>query len=87
MKVTFVRFLRCSHGATAIEYGLIAVLIAATLTASLTGAGRALAAAYDGVQAALASIEPAAGGGGRPPGKGSGKGDSGNGKGNGGPSG
>ena len=55
MKATLARFLSCSRGATAIEYGLIAVLVAATLATSLTAAGQSLAKAYDGVEAALAS--------------------------------
>lgn len=54
MKATFVRFLSCTRGATAIEYGLIASLIAVTLVASLTGAGQSLSKAYDGVRDALA---------------------------------
>ena len=55
MKATFVRFLGCTRGATAIEYGLIASLIAVTLVASLTSAGQSLSSAYDAVRDALAS--------------------------------
>ena len=56
MKAFFIRFLGCDRGATAVEYGLIAVLIAATIIASLTGVGRSVANAFESVNAALANL-------------------------------
>ena len=50
------RFLKDESGATAIEYGLIAALIAVVLVASLQGVGTALESAFkkieDGVSGA-----------------------------------
>jgi Flp pilus assembly pilin Flp len=82
MKATFLRFFGCSRGATAIEYGLIATLIAVMLAASVTSAGQSLADAYDTIRAAIASLDQPNGG--PPAGKGNGNGNNGNGNGNGG---
>lgn len=43
---TFARFLRCEDGATAIEYGLIAALIAIALIAALTAVGTGINGAF-----------------------------------------
>ncbi|TAL34284.1 Flp family type IVb pilin [Phenylobacterium sp.] len=44
------RFLKDESGATAIEYGLIAALIAVVLVASLQGVGTALEGAFDKIK-------------------------------------
>ena len=45
------RFLKDESGATAIEYGLIAALIAVVLVASLKGVGTALEGAFSKIEA------------------------------------
>jgi len=45
------RFLKDESGATAIEYGLIAALIAVVLVASLQGVGTALEGAFQKIEA------------------------------------
>lgn len=42
----FIRFLRCEKGATAIEYGLIATLIAIFLIIALTVVGTGINSAF-----------------------------------------
>ena len=44
------RFLKDESGATAIEYGLIAALIAVVLVASLKGVGGALSGAFGKIE-------------------------------------
>lgn len=56
MKAFLIRFIGCERGATAIEYGLIAVLIGATLIASLSGVGQSVRTAFETVETALASL-------------------------------
>jgi pilus assembly protein Flp/PilA len=47
------RFLKDESGATAIEYGLIAALVAVVLVTALTAMGGKLAATFGAVSAAL----------------------------------
>jgi pilus assembly protein Flp/PilA len=47
------RFLKDESGATAIEYGLIAALIAVVLVAALTTLGKNLSTTFTSVSAAL----------------------------------
>lgn len=47
------RFLKDESGATAIEYGLIAALIAVVLVGALTALGANLSATFDAVSAKL----------------------------------
>lgn len=49
----FIKFLRDEEGATAIEYALIAALIAVVLVVSLTNVGTALVAIFAKIIAAL----------------------------------
>lgn len=54
--VQFVRqFVRDEEGVTAIEYGLIAALIAVTIIVAVTAVGQNLDAVFDFVAAALAT--------------------------------
>ena len=80
------RFARCASGATAIEYGLLASLIAGVLVLSLAVLGSSVGAAFADAAAVLpggaAASQP---GGGPPPGAGNGNGNHGRGLGNGGP--
>jgi pilus assembly protein Flp/PilA len=46
-------FLRDENGATAIEYGLIAALIAVVIIAALTALGTALTTTFSGVATAM----------------------------------
>jgi pilus assembly protein Flp/PilA len=65
MRDTLVRLLREDDGASAIEYGLIAGLIAVGLVTALTDAGTALRTVFETIAGALSD---AAGGiGGDPP--------------------
>ena len=45
-KETLLRFIRCNSGATAIEYGLIAALIAVVMIGVLTNVGTKLSATF-----------------------------------------
>jgi len=54
MKKLFVRFAKDESGATAIEYGLIAVGIAVAILASVQGVGDALITLFDGIAGDLA---------------------------------
>jgi pilus assembly protein Flp/PilA len=80
------RFGRCVSGATAIEYGLIASLIAAGLVISLGALGDSVGGAFSAARAALPDTAAARSqpGGGPAPGIGNGKGNNGRGRGNGG---
>lgn len=51
MSKFMTRFLKDESGATAIEYGLIAALIAVVLVVSLQGVGDALKGAFDKIEA------------------------------------
>ena len=50
MRNLFKNFIANESGATAIEYGLIAALIAVVLVASLQGVGTALEGAFDKIK-------------------------------------
>lgn len=50
MSKFMTRFLKDESGATAIEYGLIAALIAVVLVASLQGVGTALEGAFEKIE-------------------------------------
>lgn len=56
------RFLRDEEGVTAIEYGLIAALIAIAIIAGATVAGDQLKIIFDYIGDALSDAAPAAGG-------------------------
>ena len=60
MKKLFVRFLKDESGVTALEYGLIAALIAVVIIASVTTLGTNLAAQFGAIATAISG----AGGGG-----------------------
>ena len=49
------KFVRDEEGVTAIEYGLIAALIAVVIIASVTLVGSKLAAVFNSIQATLAA--------------------------------
>jgi pilus assembly protein Flp/PilA len=49
----FSRFVRDESGATAIEYGLIATLIAVAIIGVLTSVGSSLSTTFSSVQSAL----------------------------------
>lgn len=53
MKDQIVKFWRDEEGATAIEYGLIAGLIAVGLLAALTGIGKELSDVFDKIWGSL----------------------------------
>lgn len=55
MKI-FARFMKDESGATAIEYGLIAALIAVGIIASATLLGDELAALFDQIRLTLAGV-------------------------------
>ncbi|MEJ2801733.1 Flp family type IVb pilin [Comamonadaceae bacterium PP-2] len=54
MKNAVIRFLKDEEGATAIEYGLIAGLIAVAIAAALTALSGELTALFGRIEAALA---------------------------------
>jgi len=54
MKNLFKRFIKDESGATAIEYGLIAALIAVAIIAGLQGIRGELTGTFEAVEAALA---------------------------------
>ena len=60
MKNVFSRFLKDESGATAIEYGLIAALIAVAVITALTTMGENLEATFDGISAELTAAAPPA---------------------------
>ena len=82
MRATPARFLRCERGATAIEYGMVASLIAVVLVVAVAALADSLESTFQGVDAALPQTGNS--GHGPPPGIGNGDGNNGNGKGNGG---
>jgi pilus assembly protein Flp/PilA len=53
MKTTIARFIRDENGATAIEYGLIAALIAVVVIAAATSVGSNLSATFNSVATKL----------------------------------
>jgi pilus assembly protein Flp/PilA len=53
MRKIFKSFLRGQDGATAIEYGLIAALIAVVIVGGVTAVGTKLSATFDTVQSNL----------------------------------
>jgi pilus assembly protein Flp/PilA len=53
MKYSAIDFLENESGATAIEYGLIASLIAVFLIAALTSVGTRISAVFSEIQAAM----------------------------------
>ncbi len=53
MNKVFARFLKDESGATAIEYGLIASLIAVAIISSVTNVGTAVSAKFTTISAAL----------------------------------
>lgn len=80
-----MRFIRCQRGAAAIEYGLLAALIAGAIVLSIGLLGDSLRTTYTRVTALLPNAGAA--GHGPPAGAGNGAGNNGNGLGNGGPNG
>ena len=58
MKNLFTRYMKDESGATAIEYGLIASLIAVVLIAVLTNVGTQLNAKFGEVENALTAAAP-----------------------------
>lgn len=55
----FARFLKDESGATAIEYGLIAALIAVAIITAVGAVGGSTAATFDKVDAELTGAAPA----------------------------
>jgi len=53
MNKVFARFLKDESGATAIEYGLIASLIAVAIISSVTGVGTAVSSTFTVISSAL----------------------------------
>lgn len=53
MKQAFLRFLRDEEGATAVEYGLIAALIAVAIILSITDLGDKLKEVFETIKNAL----------------------------------
>ncbi len=64
MKTLFSRFAKDESGATAIEYGLIAALVAVVIIGALQVLGTNLSATFARVSGSLTAAAPAAGGGG-----------------------
>ncbi|MDF3837001.1 Flp family type IVb pilin [Cupriavidus basilensis] len=60
MKNALVRFIRDEQGATAIEYGLIAGLIAMGMVAGATTLGSNLSSAFSNLGAKILALLPAA---------------------------
>jgi pilus assembly protein Flp/PilA len=60
MKTLLNRFVRDESGATAIEYGLLAALIAVVIIGAVRALGVQLDAIFDAVTAALGGAMPAA---------------------------
>lgn len=54
------RFIRDEEGVTAIEYGLIAALIAVVIIVSVTNVGTALSDVFQGIADELGWVAPAA---------------------------
>jgi pilus assembly protein Flp/PilA len=58
MKTLFNRFVQDESGATAIEYGLIAALIAVALIAALNLVGDSLTATFTSISTELTNAQP-----------------------------
>jgi pilus assembly protein Flp/PilA len=54
----FIKFLRDEEGATAIEYALIAALIAVVIAVALTPLGKKLADIFESITATLSTAVP-----------------------------
>ena len=54
--MALVKFVREENGVTAIEYGLIAALIAVAIIAALTLLGEALSANFSKIQSSINSV-------------------------------
>ncbi len=61
--VQIYKFLTDEEGATALEYGLLAALIAAAIVASATNLGQSILDAFVFITSAMQSAATAAGGG------------------------
>ena len=57
MKSLINRFSRCESGATAIEYGLIAALIALAIITAVTSLGTTLSNTFDSVKNGIAGTK------------------------------
>lgn len=57
---TVARFVNDESGATAIEYGLIAALIAVGIIAAATALGGSLSSLFDGISDKLDTVDPMA---------------------------
>jgi pilus assembly protein Flp/PilA len=53
MNISIKNFIKCESGATAIEYGLIAALVAVAIITALTNMGSKLKGTYGNVSAKL----------------------------------
>ena len=58
MKTLFARFLKDESGATAIEYGLIAALIAVVAITAMTSIGDGLTSTFDSIADELNGAAP-----------------------------
>ncbi|MCM2563360.1 Flp family type IVb pilin [Lutimaribacter sp. EGI FJ00015] len=58
LKTQFDKFIRDTSGATAIEYGLIAALVAVAIIAALTALGTDLTELFGGISTELESATP-----------------------------
>lgn len=56
MRKALVQFLRDEEGATAVEYGLIAALIAVVIMLSVSNVGTQLKAVFDSIVTQLTSV-------------------------------
>jgi pilus assembly protein Flp/PilA len=52
---TFVKFVKNESGATAIEYGLIAALIAVVIIGGIASVGTSLSSTFNGISTTLSS--------------------------------
>lgn len=59
----FRKLIKNEEGATAIEYGLIAALIAVAAITAMTGIGKQLSNTFENVSNAMKTPTPAGGGG------------------------
>ncbi|NTV95096.1 MAG: Flp family type IVb pilin [Thiobacillus sp.] len=62
MKETILKFLRDEEGATAVEYGLIAALIAVAIIFSVTELGTALEGVFNNIAGAITGAGAGTGG-------------------------
>lgn len=63
MRKALVQFLRDEEGATAVEYGLIAALIAVVIMLSVSNVGKQLKTVFDSILAQLQAVGGGGGGG------------------------